>query len=114
VGYAFAANQIIHRMTFHRLRLQEHVSLQPGNTTDVLEGLTSRLTDAGLPQGQAEDGALQILDNTVTRHATMLAHNDVFWMLALLFVLSLPLLGLLGHRPRHATPAPAQSTPQRA
>ena len=38
--------------------------------------------------GQAEDSALQILDSTVTRHATVLAHNDVFWMLALLFVLS--------------------------
>jgi MFS transporter, DHA2 family, multidrug resistance protein len=114
VGYAFAANQVIYRMTFHRLHLQEHVSLQHGNTTEVLEGLTSRLADTGLPLGQAEDSALQILDNTVTRHATMLAHNDVFWMLALLFVLSLPLLGLLGRRPRHATPTPAQLTPQRA
>ena len=78
-------------------------SIQHGNTTEILEGLTSRLADAGLPLAQAEDSALQILDNTVTKHTTVLAHNDVFWMLALRFVLSLPLLGLLGRQPRKVT-----------
>ena len=74
----------------------------------VLDGLTARLaTGSGLPPGVAEESALKLLDGTVNRHATMMAYNDVFWMMGMLFVLCVPFLLLLGSRARHAAPASA-------
>ena len=114
IGYAVLANQLIHRTALHQAHLREHVALEHDSTTQALENLTTRLAGAGLSLGQDEDSALKLLNNTVHRHAAMLAHNDVFWILGMLFVLSLPLLYLLGRQPRHATPTPAQSPPQLA
>ena len=66
--------------------------------------MTIGLGDRGLPPGVAEETVLKLLDLNVTRHAAMLAYNDVFWMMGMLFVLSLPFLLLLGSRSRKAEP----------
>ena len=66
------------------------------STHQTLDGLTGGLaTGAGLAPGVAESGALKLLDGTVTRHATMMAYNDVFWMMGMLFILSIPFLLML-------------------
>jgi hypothetical protein len=39
-----------------------------------------------------------LLGGMVTRHATMLAYNDIFWIMGMLFVLGVPFLLLLGKR----------------
>ena len=39
---------------------------------------------------------MQLLDNVVDRQATMMAYNDVFWMMGMMFVFGLPFLLLLG------------------
>jgi MFS transporter, DHA2 family, multidrug resistance protein len=114
VGYAVLANQLTHRTALHRAYLREHVVLDHESATQALENLTSRLASAGLSLGQDEDSALKLLNNTANRHAAVLAHNDVFRLLGMLFVLSLPLLYLLGRQPRRVAPALAQPTPQRA
>jgi DHA2 family multidrug resistance protein len=106
IGYAVLANQLTYRTALHRVYLGEHVVLDQESTTRVLESLTSRLDGAGVPLGQDEASALKLLNNTVNRHAAMLAHNDVFWLLGMLFVLCLPLLYLLGRRPRAVPSAP--------
>ncbi|MEE8290163.1 MAG: DHA2 family efflux MFS transporter permease subunit, partial [Candidatus Tectomicrobia bacterium] len=108
IGYAFVASQIDHRSALHRLRLVDHVTPYDVSTMRVLDGLTARLaTGSGLPPGVAEESALKLLDGTVNRHATMMAYNDVFWMMGMLFVLCVPFLLLLGSRGRHAAPASA-------
>ena len=98
IGYAFVAGQVTHRTTFHRARLVDHLTLYDAGTTQTLEGLAGRLATGGLPPGIAEDSALKLLDGTVNRHATMMAYNDIFWMMGMLFVLCLPFLFLLGGR----------------
>jgi DHA2 family multidrug resistance protein len=109
LGYAFVANQIAHRTAFHRARLLEHLTPYDPTTTQALEGLTARLTGSGLPPGVTEDSALKLLSGTVHRHATIMAYNDVFWMMGMLCVVGLPFLLMLGSRkPRRV---PAQSTP---
>jgi DHA2 family multidrug resistance protein len=100
IGYAFVANQITHRAMFHRARLVEHVTPYSSQTIRSLETLTGGMASRGLPPGVAADSALKLLDGTVTRQATMMAYNDVFWMMGMLFVLSLPFLFLLGSRKR--------------
>ena len=102
IGYAFVANQITHRATFHRARLVDHVTPYDAETARTLDGLTGSLTARGLPPGTAESSALHLLDSVVDRQATMMAYNDVFWMMGMMFVFSLPFLLLLGSG---ATPA---------
>ena len=66
------------------------------DTARTLDGLTGSLTARGLPPGTAESSAIQLLDNVVDRQATMMAYNDVFWMMGMMFVFGLPFLLLLG------------------
>jgi DHA2 family multidrug resistance protein len=98
-----------HRTTFHRGRLVYHVTPYDGSTVQALDGLTSRLADRGLPPGAAADSALKLLDGTVMQQATMMAYNDVFWVMGMLGVLGLPFLCLLGRRSGSAQSAPKPS-----
>ncbi len=101
VGYAFVASQVDSRSAFHRARLVDHLTPYDAGTTQALDGLTGRLATAGgLPPGIAEDSAIKLLDGTVNRHASMLAYNDIFWLMGMLFVLGIPFLLLLGNRSR--------------
>jgi DHA2 family multidrug resistance protein len=104
MGYAFVASQIDHRSAVHRARLVDHVTPYDVSTAQTLDGLTGRLAAAnGLPPGMAEDSALKLLDSTVNQHATMMAYNDIFWLMGMIFVLGIPFLLLLGGS-RNATP----------
>ncbi len=96
MGYAFVASQVEHRAAFHRARLVDHVTPYDVGTTQALDGLTGRLAaGSGLAPGMAEDSALKLLDGTVNRHAAMMAYNDVFWLMGMLFVLSIPFVIML-------------------
>jgi DHA2 family multidrug resistance protein len=100
-GYALVASQIEQRTAFHRARLSEHVTPYDPRTTQVLDGLSGRLeVGGGLPPGIADDSALKLLETAVQRQATMLAYNDIFWMMGMLFVLGIPFLLLIGGRGR--------------
>jgi len=46
----------------------------------------------------------------VNRHATMMAYNDVFWMMGMLFVVGLPFLMMLGDV-RYTLRQPAPQVP---
>ena len=109
LGYALVASQIEHRSAFHRARLVDHVTPYDVSTTQALDGLTGRLaSDRGLAPGMAEDSALKLLDLTVNQHASMLAYNDIFWLMGILLVLGLPFLLLLGSgQSAEAAPSPA-------
>jgi DHA2 family multidrug resistance protein len=99
MGYALVASQVEHRTVFHRARLVDHLTAYDVRTHQALDGLTGRLTTSGgLPPGVAEDSAIKLLDVTVNRHASMLAYNDIFWLMGMVFVIGVPFLLLLGGR----------------
>src|SRR5439155_6339567 len=109
MGYALVASQLGHRAAVHRARLVEHLTAYDPRVAQMLDGVTEGLAGRGLAPGLATDSALRMLDGTVNRQATMLAYNDVFWLLGMLFVLTVPLLLLLqGRAPR---PVPARHPP---
>jgi DHA2 family multidrug resistance protein len=115
IGYAFVTSQVAHRAAFHRARLIDHLSPYDTATTQAFDGLTGRLASSGLPPGVAEDSALQLINGTVNRHATIMAYNDVFWMMGMLFVVSFPFLLLLsGRGTRRATTAARRPALQRS
>ena len=98
-GYAFVASQVDSRSAFHRARLVDHVTPYDANTHQALDGLTGSLASSGgLPPGVAEDSAIKLLDVAVNRHASMLAYNDIFWLMGMIFVIGVPFLLLLGGR----------------
>jgi DHA2 family multidrug resistance protein len=92
------ANQISHRSTFHEARLVDHLTPYDAGTIQALDGLTGRLASHGLAPGVAEQSALKLLDGEVARQATMMAYNDVFWMMGMMFVATFPFVLLLGGR----------------
>ncbi len=108
IGYVVVANQVAERAAFHRARLAEHITPFDPTTTQVLKGLTGKFVGSGLPQSIAQHDALQALDSTVNRHATMMAFNDVFLLMGMLFIISLPLLFWVGRQSRstHALALP--------
>jgi MFS transporter, DHA2 family, multidrug resistance protein len=109
IGYAFVANQVAHRTAFHRARLLDHVTPYDATTAAALEGLSGRLAGSGLAPGVAEDSTLKLLSGTINRHAAIMAYNDVFWTMGMLFVAGLPFLFMLGSGKRR--PAAALSKP---
>jgi DHA2 family multidrug resistance protein len=99
----------------HRGHLVEHLTPYDGGTAQALEGLSGRLASSGLPPGVAEESALKLLDRSINLQATMMAYNDVFWIMGLLFVVCLPMLLLLGGRPQqHMSASQPEPAPQRA
>jgi hypothetical protein len=52
-----------------------------------------------------------MLGGMVNRHATMMAYNDVFWMMGMLCVVGLPFLIMLGGRPSRSAPTPVLHQP---
>lgn len=110
VGYAFIATLVLSRTAVHRAHLIEDVSLYHANAMATLEGTVGRLVGTGMPETVAQANALRLLSGTVQKQATMLAFNDIFWIMAMLFVIGVPLLWLLGGRTRPlATPVPPAS-----
>jgi DHA2 family multidrug resistance protein len=102
LGYALVASQIPQRASVHRRHLVEHLTPYDGGTVQAIEGLTGQLVYSGLAPGVAEESALKLLDTTVSRQATMMAYNDMFWLMGMLFVLGLPLLALIGSQARRS------------
>jgi DHA2 family multidrug resistance protein len=114
MGYALVASQIAHRTALHRARLVEHLTPYDPGSTLALDNLTARLAERGVPPGTATDSALTLLSSTVNHQATMMAYNDVFWIMGMLSVVGLPFLIMLGGRIPQAAPAPRQSVLQGA
>jgi len=108
MGYALVASQITHRTAFHRARLVEHLTPYDPGPSLALDNLTARLAGSGVPPGVAADSALQMLAGTADRHATMMAYNDISWMMGMLCVAGLPFLLLLGGRTPPAASEPHQ------
>jgi DHA2 family multidrug resistance protein len=106
LGYAFVATQIPHRTTMHRGYLAEHLTPYDGKTQLALDGLSGRLASGGLPPGVAEHSALKLLNGSVALQAQMMAYNDIFWLMGILFVLGLPLLIPITNRVRRQRSTP--------
>jgi DHA2 family multidrug resistance protein len=107
IGYAFVAAQVSHRSAFHRARLVDHITPYDAGTGYTFQEMTLRLADSGLPPGLTEDTAVKLLDLSVNRHATMMAYNDVFWSMGVMFVVCVPFLFTLGSRKKGAAQAAA-------
>jgi MFS transporter, DHA2 family, multidrug resistance protein len=96
-----AKQQFVHRSQLVYDMSNLNPALQPrlDANTSYLQTLTGDPT-------RLRDQAMTLLDNSVNLQASLLSYRDVFYFVAFIFALSLPLILLLGKRP---APAPVPS-----
>jgi MFS transporter, DHA2 family, multidrug resistance protein len=100
VGIALSTTMLSRRAQANIGSLGEHVTIYDGKAMAMLEGLRSSLVARGMDVATATKQAQAMVFGLVARQATMLAFVGVFRLLAIIFILMLPLLFLM-RPPRH-------------
>jgi len=100
VGIALSTTMLSRRAQANIASLGEHVTIYDAKAMAMLEGLRSSLVARGMDVATATKQAQAMVFGLVARQATMLAFVGVFRLLAIIFILMLPLL-LLMRPPKH-------------
>jgi DHA2 family multidrug resistance protein len=95
VGIALAATILIRGENFHRARLMEHITIFSDKTINTLNSLTHYFYSRGMDMADAQSKALKAIEGIVMRQASMISFNYVFFLIAVLFALSIPLIFLI-------------------
>lgn len=106
IGIALLTTLLAQREAFHRAILVEKVSLYDPLTRERLEALTAALQSRGIEASVAHDQALMLLNQSVNLQAALLSFEDIFRVVGIAFLVSLPLLLFLG-KPKAGASAPA-------
>lgn len=69
--------------------------------SEIAAGLQSR----GIDAIQAQSQALGIINQTVNTQSAILSFEDIFWLVGVAFLVSLPLLLLLGKKRPDVVPS---------
>ena len=96
IGIALITTLLARREAFHRSVLVEKLSAFRPELGERMDMLTSGFAAFTSDPQAAHNQALKLLDLTVTGQSTILAFEDIFFYVAILFIASLPLLFLLG------------------
>jgi DHA2 family multidrug resistance protein len=92
IGIAICSTILTWSGNWNRAVLMEKVTAYHDLTAESSQMIGSYLFAAGADHASAGEGALRFLDGIVMRQASMLSYNHVFFILAGLFVLSMPLV----------------------
>jgi DHA2 family multidrug resistance protein len=95
IGIALAASQLTRYETMARVGLLENVTASGAITRNWLQALSNALVWRGSDTVTAGRQALKLMDGEIMRQASMMAFNHVFWLVAFLFLVSLPLVFFL-------------------
>jgi len=98
LGIAILTTLLTQRQAFHRAILLEHVSLYDPATVQRLNLLSGAFEGRGSDAATAQQQAVSILSQTVSAQALILSFEDIFWVVGIAFLVSLPLLLLLDGR----------------
>lgn len=96
IGIAALSTILDRRITFHRAMLSDSVSLYSPQTQARLQALTGAMQSGGSDSTTAHQQALQLLNQTVSSQAALLAYEDLFKVVGWIFIVVLPLVFLLG------------------
>lgn len=91
LGISLAANVLERREQFHQSRLAEHVIPSASQYQDTLQQVTNYFLAQGSALAQAQQQAFAWIGQTVQAQAALLAYIDVFWVLMLIALGSIPL-----------------------
>ena len=89
----------------HMNALSSHVTRFDLHSQSLLEGMKRSMEAKGMPAATASKQAYAMLYGMVARQAAMLSFVQVFRVLAIVFLMLLPLLLIMGRPPKAAQPA---------
>ncbi|HMG07327.1 MAG TPA: hypothetical protein VK609_02395, partial [Mucilaginibacter sp.] len=79
----------------HRVDVVSHLNVNDVNVQNRVAQLTAGMRTHGLDSLTSRNVAYQMMDNAVTKQATLLSYMDVFMMVGIVFVIFVPLVLLL-------------------
>jgi DHA2 family multidrug resistance protein len=99
IGIAILTSFINRHIVFHQAALAEHVNVYSSETLSRFTMLQQFFASKGAALADATQQALAALNLTITSQAVLLAYEDVFLLVAIIYAVTLPLI-LLIRKPR--------------
>ena len=96
-GVAITTTILTRRAQFHQSRLVDHLTPFDMNYIWNSQQTTQILQNRGLEQTLAHKGGLGVIYETLLNEAYMMSFNDVFYIMAVMIVLMLPLVFFMKH-----------------
>ena len=96
IGIAVLTTLLSQRVALHRSNMLEHYSAYNPATSNRLELFTQGFMSRGVDQVTAHKQALQVMSGSVSGQSSVMSFNDIFVVVGIAFVASLPLLLLMG------------------
>ncbi len=96
VGIAILTTLLDRREAFHRAILVTHITPYDPQTNQRLDLLTGLFEGRGIDAVRAHKQALTVIDQTINQQAAVLSFADIFRVVGVVFLCSLPLLLFLG------------------
>ena len=109
IGIALITTMVTRRMAAHRAVLVSHVTLYHQPTLDRINTLTAGFAAGNGDFAGARHKAMGVIDAIVNGNSALIAYSDIFSYVVVVFLLSLPLVLLLGGRPNKAASEAAAS-----
>ena len=94
-GVAIVTTILTRRAQFHQVHLVEHLAPLDRNFQRTLPQISQILQDRGFIPSSLNQGSLNLIYNQLLREASMLSFNDVFYILAIILILTIPLVLLM-------------------
>jgi MFS transporter, DHA2 family, multidrug resistance protein len=107
LGIAVLTTLLSSRQAFHRSVLVENLSVTDVATQARIHSLSAGFQAHGFDLQHAKQQALSVLDASVNLQASILSFADSFWLVAAVFLFTMPLLALLGNGKRPLAPSEA-------
>ena len=107
IGIALITTMVTRRMAEHRVDLVSHVTIYRQPVVDRIAAMTAGFRAGGGGYEAAHQRALATIDNIVNGNSALIAYSDIFFYVTVMFVVSLPLLFLLGGKANKAAQAAA-------
>jgi MFS transporter, DHA2 family, multidrug resistance protein len=97
-GVAFVTTLLARRAQIHQVHLAEHLSPLDRSLQLSLPQLSQMLSEKGFVPASPQQGSLGIIYSQLQREASMLAFNDVFFVLSVMMAVILPLVLFMQNR----------------
>jgi DHA2 family multidrug resistance protein len=96
IGVALLTTVLAQRQAFHRNVIVEKLAYADPKTLERVATFTSAFVAKGYDRATAHLKALRLLDGGVDAQAAVMSFGDTFWLTAAMFLVTLPLVFLLG------------------
>ena len=94
-GVALISTFLSRETSIHRVDVVSHLNVNDANVQNRVAQLAGGMRTHGLDSLTSRNTAYQMMDNAVTRQATLLSYMDVFMMVAIVFVIFVPIVLLV-------------------